>query len=336
MTSNATGSDEFVGIDDINVTGTVTPPANVQNHVDFDGNGKTDFAVARNTGGGATGQVTWFINYNGPGTTSAFEWGLAIDTFVPVDYDGDNKSDIAVWRPGAPTVAAFYILQSATNTARVEGFGQTGDDPTVAADYDGDGKADLAVYRDGTAPGAQSTWFYRGSLNNPSGNVAYVNWGLSGDFPAPGDYDGDGKNDFVVDRDNGGGQGRFWMLQTMAGFNSIVFGQSTDLIVPGDYDGDGKTDLAVARGIGGQFHWFVRPSSTGVISGSPTAIFGLSASDFPVQGDYDGDGKTDVAIWRAGATQGASAFWFLGTTSGAIAVPFGQSGDYPVANYNSF
>ncbi|PYS97729.1 MAG: hypothetical protein DMF63_18855 [Acidobacteria bacterium] len=48
MTTNAGGNDEWVGIDDISVTGGAAAPT--QHHVDFDGNGKTDFAVVRNTG----------------------------------------------------------------------------------------------------------------------------------------------------------------------------------------------------------------------------------------------------------------------------------------------
>ena len=339
LRQGATATAPTVRVDGIRVGNTwadVTQASTVptQNYVDFNGDGKTDFALVRNTGGGATGQITWFINLTGTGTTYASQWGINGDSFLPEDYDGDNKTDIAIWRAGPPTVAAFYILQSNGNTVRVETFGQTGDDPAVVGDYDGDGKADLAVYRGGATSGDQSTWFFRGSLNNPSGNVTYVPWGVGGDFPAPGDYDGDGKRDFVIQRNNGGGQAKFWMFQTTAGFNQIVFGTPSDSIVPGDYDGDGKTDLAVVRSGGGQWVWFVRPSSTGVISGGPTATFGVSATDFFTQGDYDGDGKTDIAIWRPSATAGASAFWVLGSTSGAFSVPFGLQSDYPVANYN--
>jgi hypothetical protein len=306
-----------------------------QHVIDFNGDGKTDFSVVRNTGGGVGGQITWFIGLNGPGTFYGIAWGVSSDVFVPVDYDGDGKTDVAIWRGGAPSVAAFYILQSQTNTVRIVPFGQSGDDPTVVGDYDGDGKADPAVYRSGVNSGDPSTWFFLGSNNNPSNNVTFVPWGQNGDFPAPGDYDGDGKGDFVVQRSNAGGsQASFWMLQTTAGFTSVVFGTTSDVIVPGDYDGDGKTDLAVVRSSGGQYNWFVRPSSTGTVSGGPTAVFGLSATDFVAQGDYDGDGKTDFGIWRPSATAGASSFWALGSTSGAFAVPFGASGDYPVANYN--
>ncbi len=240
----------------------------VTQHVnDFNGDGKTDFSVVRNTGGGPSGQVTWLTSLNGPGTYYGADWGLATDFFEPADYDGDGKTDIAVWRSGAAGTAAFYILQSATSTFRLDVFGQTGDDPSVIGDYDGDGKADVAVYRSGVSSGDQSTWYYRGSLSNPGGNITFVPWGQNGDFPAPGDYDGDGKADFVVQRNNGGGQAAFWRNRTTAGVDVVVYGTPTDVIVPGDYDGDGKTDIAVIRGIGGAINWFVIPSSTGVVSG---------------------------------------------------------------------
>jgi hypothetical protein len=305
---------------------TITTAAPAQHIVDFDGDGKTDYAVVRNTGGGPTGQITWFTAINGSATTTGQLWGIATDFFVPNDYDGDGKTDIAVWRSGAQGV--FYILQSSTNTARIENFGQTGDDPTVVDDYDGDGKVDVAVYRAGASPGLQSTWFYRGSLSNPSGNITFMPWGVNGDFPAPGDYDNDGKADFVVQRNNGGGQARFWMNRSTSGFTSVVFGTPTDVIVPGDYDGDGRTDLAVVRGISGQINWFFDYNLDGVQD--QQVAFGASATDFPIQGDYDGDGKTDVAVWRSGQ------FWILPSGGSMIPVfPWGANGDYPVANYNT-
>ena len=307
-------------------------PAQTQHVVDFNGDGKTDFAVVRNVGGGPGGQVRWFINYNGTATTVASDWGISTDIFVPEDYDGDDKTDIAVWRDNNPNEGAFYILQSQSNTVRIEPFGVSGDDPTVVGDYDGDGKADVAVYREGALTGEQSTWFYRGSANNPGGNITFVPWGITSDFPAPGDYDGDGRNDFVVQRNDGGGRGRFWRKLSSGASDTVAFGAASDLILPGDYDGDGKTDIATARNVGGAIQWQYLSSQNSTIN---YATFGIAATDFPVQGDYDGDGRTDFAVWRPSATAGASTFWIFGSTSGAFGVPFGAQGDYPVANFNS-
>jgi hypothetical protein len=307
------------------------PVAHPQHTVDFDGDGRTDFALARNIGGGASGQLRWFINPNGTSTVYGADWGLASDTAVPADFDGDRKTDIAVWRPVsifAPSGNAFfYILQSQSNTVRIEDFGQAGDDPTVVGDYNGDGRADIAVYRDGVNAG-QSYWYFR---TTAGGAVNYEQWGLDGDKPAPGDYDGDGKYDFVIRRDNGPGQSRYWLKQTTAGISTKGFGLSSDVMIPGDYDGDGKTDLAIVRNVSGMINWWYLRSSD---SAAVQTVFGRWASDRIVQGDYDGDGATDIAVWRDSTNAGVSAFWVRGSASAPSVMPFGQSGDYPVANFN--
>ena len=314
----------------VNPTGVVIPTDAPQ---DFNGDGKSDYVVVRNVGGGPSGQIRWYYNTSGTGApTVALDWGLATDFFLTEDYDGDSKDDITSWRAETNGSGTFYILNSATSTARVESFGRTGDDPKIAGDYDGDGKADPAVYRAGANAGDQSFWYYRGSLNNPSGNITYIQWGQNGDFPAPGDYDGNGKNDFVVQRNNGGGQARFWRLFSTGATDTVVFGTPTDIICPGDYDGDGKTDIMTVKGVSGQLQWQYLSSLNGSIN---FYTFGVSATDFPTQGDYDGDGKTDISVWRPSATPGQSNFYSYKTTNGAVTIfQLGASGDYPVARWN--
>ncbi|MGC2236443.1 MAG: VCBS repeat-containing protein, partial [Pyrinomonadaceae bacterium] len=304
--------------------GIVTPTANAP--LDFNGDAKSDYVVVRNIGGGAGGQIRWFYNINGGGATVALDWGLASDFFISEDFDNDGKDDVAVWRSGPAGTAAFYILNSATSTARVEPFGVTGDDPSIVDDYNGDGSADLAVYREGVTAGSQSTWYYNTS---PGGALTVIPWGLNGDVAIPGDMDGNGSADFTIQRDNGGG-GTYWTrLSTGAVQPVAYFGLFSDDIVPGDYDGDAKTDLAAARVNGGGLDWYYRRSTDGVVVGP--IPFGTS-TDLPTQGDYDGDGKVEPAIWRGSAGQfisrnssnGAASFFSLGST-----------GDFAVANYNA-
>jgi hypothetical protein len=335
ITTNAVGSDEWVGVDDISVTSTPVI-VNTQHIVDFNGDGKTDWVTVRNTGGGPGGQESWFVQENtGAAASYQFPWGISTDFFVPEDYDGDGKTDYAVWRPGPAGAAAWYILNSIGSTVRAENYGQTGDDPTVVGDYNNDNKADLAVYRAGALAGDQSFWFYRITANGP---VFARQWGQNGDFPAPGDYDGDGSADFVVQRSVGfAGQGAFWMNYAAAAPGTlsryVQFGTPTDVIVPGDYDGDGKTDLAVTRGSGGSLFWFIEPSTA--LGTFDTYNFGLSATDFRTQGDYDGDGKTDIAVWRPNADPTQNFYFVRKSSNGALlANEWGQNGDYPVANYN--
>ena len=295
--------------------------------MDFDGDSVTDYVVIRNTGGPG-GQVTWFITNSSDGSVRGYEWGLSTDVFFAEDFDGDQKDDIAVWRPDAATLAAFYILNSSGFTVRVEAFGQINDDPTVVGDYDGDEKADLAVYRDGALPGQQSYWYYRTVENGP---VTIRAWGQHGDQPVPGDYDGNGTTDICVRRTTGT-QGAFWSYSRTitGGTDPLLFGAPNDIVVPGDYDGDGKTDLAVAHRSFQTLQWWYRSSgNNGAVSGPIT--FGHGTNDMPVPGDYDGDGRADIAIWRNGM------FWVRrsGLGGSVSTFQFGTSGDYPVANFNA-
>ncbi len=270
---------------------------------DFDGDGKSDFAVFRLSNG------IWYLQNTASGFSAA-QFGITSDKLAPADYDGDGRTDIAVFRDGI-----WYLLQSKDGFKQTQ-FGQAGDAP-LPGDWDGDGKADLAVYRPGANAGAQSTFYYRGTLNNPQNNITFVPFGAGGDKPLVGDFDGDGKQDAAVFRPS---NGAWYVLSSSGGTRAIQFGLANDKLVPADYDGDGKTDVAVYRnGV-----WYILNSSDSQVK---IIQFGL-ADDKPTVSDYDGDGKADISVWRASN----GVFYVLGTQSGFTAVQFGTNGDVPVAS----
>jgi hypothetical protein len=98
---------------------------------------------------------------------------LASDTPVPADYDGDGKTDIAVWRPG--TGIWYALLSGSAGSYIATQWGLAGDIP-VPSDYDGDSKADIAVWR------SDSGVWYVLSSQTP-GAYTSTTWGMSGDTP---------------------------------------------------------------------------------------------------------------------------------------------------------
>jgi hypothetical protein len=69
--------------------------------------------------------------------------------------------------------------------------------------------------------------------------------------------------------------------------------------------------------------WKLKESSTGSIR----EIAWQQATDIAVQGDYDADGKTDIAVWRD-----ATGYWFIqkSSTNTLRQEQWGMSGDIPV------
>jgi len=113
-----------------------------------------------------------------------------------------------------------------------------------------------------------------------------------------------------------------------------VFAQ--DYAVPADYNGDGQMDIGVAR-VGADYllRWHIQ---TKTLSGATESLFvrwGVS-EDTPVVGDYDGDGKADIAVMRRQKPGDKGAVWFIRLSSGGmLQVQWGLIEDVPVqADYD--
>lgn len=209
-----------------------------------------------------------------------------------------------------------YVNVHSANNPGGEIRGQLG--AARPLDYDGDGRTDLSVLRfpNVTPPGsAPITYWNRLS----SGGSQVLSFGdANQDFPVPGDYDGDGKDDLALYRNNAvaGAQSVFFILRSSDNTAfAISFGAGGDQAVNRDFDGDGKTDLAVFRRTtaGGQAFWWIRQSTTGT---DRVVQFGLTGTasnngDTPVPADYDGDGKFDIAVYRFGGLSPNNTFIVL-------------------------
>jgi len=196
------------------------------------------------------------------------------------DYDGDGKSDMAVYQDGL-----WYIYSFAKSSTLLYGGRWGGPDSTpISGDYDGDGKADMTVYQNGL--------WYIYSFAKSSTLLYAGRWGGPDSTPMSGDYDGDGKSDLAVYQDG------LWYIYSFAKSSTLLYagrwGGSDSTPISGDYDGDGKSDMAVYQD-GLWYIYSFAKSSTLLYAGrwgGPDSI--------PISGDYDGDGKSDLTVYQDG------------------------------------
>jgi len=233
-------------------------------------------------------------------------------------FSGASDRDCALDQAGDWTIVVKDSTGSGTGTYTVKIVLRQ----RPPGDFDGGGDGERSVFRPSTGQ-----FFVRGGIPE------VTQYGIAGDVPVPADYNGDGVADKAVYRPSTGQ----WFIRDAAPAAEVVpYGApcaancalAGDIPVPADYDGDRKADIAVYRPSTGQ--WFIR-------GGSPEVIqYGLGCGDFcpgtpteiPVPGDYDGDGRADIAIYRTTTGQ-----WFI--RGGPEGVPYGTAGDRPVpGDYN--
>ena len=278
---------------------------------DFDGDGKADFAVTRQEGN----QLIWYLWQTTAGF-KAVHWGTNFDNVVAGDYDGDNRTDLAIARlvQSVPVKLDYYVLSSQTNSLLFNSVTSSGGPQwsQFPQDFDGDGKADPGVVDIETR-----RITHRSSVTG--GNVILIY--TAGDFAIRiGDMDGDANCEIVsvvlATR----------MVTTRNPATSMgqqfFFGITNDRYVPADFDGDGKGDLTIFRPSSGDW-WWIR-SSDSVVN---VLHWGVD-QDIPVPADYDGDNKTDQAVYRRSGPNGI--FYVNGSQTGFQAFTWGLPSDLPV------
>lgn len=300
---------------------------------DYDCDGKTDAAVFDRK------NRQWIIRKSSTGEYFGFYFGLYFDIPIPADFVYERK-DCAQPALFRPTSKHFFVAGSIEPGSEVEPrmvtqWGLEGDLPGLF-NVDEDGKADFSVFRP-----ENSTFYIQTSrdflfaipfpldpqeLRYPEARIgapfedqlpeipptSVPMLPTSSQFvsyPAKGDYDGDRRSDMAFVRVERELYRSIWSVMHRDGTTSMVqVNAPADALVPGDYNGDGRTQPAVVYVNSGlppanNLEWHIKnPDGTEMIR-----YWGKNG-DRPIVGDFDCDGKDDIAVTRE---ELGGVFWYM-------------------------
>ncbi len=285
----------------------------------YDGDARSDVAIQTL---GVPGRLLVFTSGESGSFADAVEWSRVPGTINGVrpsrlngDVDGDGRTDaITIAFDGSR--AEVSVLPSSGDAfgsprvwGAIEGIGGP-EDIFASGDVTGDGLSDLLVAHDDPASGGVDVEVLRSLGTSFAGARTWADnlpWNLRFVRLMPADLDDDGRTDLLdVGRAPGGGvelrvlrsQGDHFVAPAV--WRTVPSVRWKDVkLLPGDFDGDGHSDMALAldTGAGALEVRVFRPEGLAFLPGETWFTrpgWGVHQS-WLTSGDYDGDGRTDVA-----------------------------------------
>jgi hypothetical protein len=293
---------------------------------DFNRDGNMDIATANSgdnsvtilLGDGAGGFI--------PSSGSPFAVGTSPQSVAVSDFNGDGRPDIVTANNGGNSVTVLLGDGTGGFMAAAGSPIPAGLFPKSAAvgDFNGDGRPDLVVANSGNNT-------VRLLLGDGLGGFAGGGAFAVGSFPesvAVGDVNADGKLDIVSANSGsntvtvllGNGSGGF----TPAEGSPFAVGANPQSVAVMDMNGDGAPDIAIAN-LGDNTITILMGNGSGGFT--PAAGNPFAAGATPVAfaaGDFNGDGRPDIAIANIG---GSSVTVLLGMQVATSSVLSTTAGD---------
>ena len=246
------------------------------------------------------------VNWGSTALTTTYVSAKQLTATVPSNLIASGGTGwITASSPGAPQSNVVYLpVASSVSTIRMATFSApVGTSPFQVAegDFNGDGQLDVVVSN-------YSSTTISVLLGHGDGTFASQVTYSVGSFPfgiAVADLNGDGKLDLVVGNNNGStgpavllgnGDGTFQAARALSSVRSPI-----NLVVA-DIDRDGKLDIVTSSYGGGSSLYYYKGNGDGTFQTAVAVGSGLSGPYDLTIGDFNGDGKLDLAATTEAST----------------------------------
>jgi hypothetical protein len=306
--------------------------------------GGSGFTLTVNGTGFATGAV---VRWNGSARSTTVVSGRVLEAAISsADISHRGTASITVTNPapgGGVSKVVYFPVRPKFNAAAFapEPGISTATGPIAVGDFNRDGRPDLVVAENSSRSSIFS--FYRG-LGDGTFSPAVT---TASNFPIgyliAGDFNGDGKLDLFAGS-SGNGEGGIATGLTFLGNGAGHFMQHEDFSGGGDFpgaaaatadlNGDGILDIVYTGEIGGQYTMFIHlGNGDGSFTRKTSMDIGFTEGATDI-GDFNHDGKVDLAVQST--LNGGGVSIFLGNGDGTFhsASSLPGSGSPVVADIN--